>query len=138
MSLNEVSIKIPGEYIPNVFGQFDAFAKKIERTLHVTLVLRDDSLKIIGAQGNIDGAKEVFEQLIALAERGNVITEQNVNYALALLEEHGYFLSIAFSERAAFKYSSLKLFLSFSPIEPIISADVIYSSLKDRIRVSTC
>ena len=58
MSLNEVSIKIPGEYIPNVFGQFDAFAKKIERTLHVTLVLRDDSLKIIGAQGNIDGAKE--------------------------------------------------------------------------------
>lgn len=42
MSLNEVSIKIPGEYIPNVFGQFDAFAKKIERTLHVTLVLRDD------------------------------------------------------------------------------------------------
>ena len=88
MSLNEVSIKIPGEYIPNVFGQFDAFAKKIERTLHVTLVLRDDSLKIIGAQGNIEGAKEVFEQLIALAERGNVITEQNVNYALALLEEH--------------------------------------------------
>ena len=88
MSLNEVSIKIPGEYIPNVFGQFDAFAKKIERTLHVTLVLRDDSLKIIGAQGNINGAKEVFEQLIALAERGNVITEQNVNYALALLEEH--------------------------------------------------
>ena len=88
MSLNEVSIKILGEYIPTVFGQFDAFAKKIERTLHVTLVLRDDSLKIIGAQGNIDGAKEVFEQLIALAERGNVITEQNVNYALALLEEH--------------------------------------------------
>ena len=88
MSLNEVSIKIPGEYIPNVFGQFDAFAKKIERTLHVTLVLRDDSLKVIGAQGNIDGAKEVFKQRIALAERGNVITEQNVNYALALLEEH--------------------------------------------------
>ena len=88
MSLNEVSIKIPGEYIPNVFGQFDAFAKKIERTLHVTLVLRDDSLKIIGAQGNIDGAKEVFEQLTLLAKRGNVITEQNVNYALALLEEH--------------------------------------------------
>ena len=82
MSLNEVSIKIPGEYIPTVFGQFDAFAKKIERTLHVTLVLRDDSLKIIGAQGNIDGAKEVFEQLIALAERGNVITEQNVNYTI--------------------------------------------------------
>ena len=53
----EVSIKIPGEYIPNVFGQFDAFAKKIERTLHVTLVLRDDSLKIIGAQEILMGQK---------------------------------------------------------------------------------
>ena len=83
MSLNEVSIKIPGEYIPNVFGQFDAFAKKIERTLHVTLVLRDDSLKIIGAQGNIDGAKEVIEKLNAQAETGNIITEQNENSAHA-------------------------------------------------------
>lgn len=88
MSLNEASIKIPGEYIPNVFGQFDIFAKKIERTLNVTLVLREDSLKIIGSEANCNGAKEVFGQLIELAKRGNIITEQNVNYALALLEEH--------------------------------------------------
>ncbi|WP_455720949.1 PhoH family protein [Agathobacter sp.] len=88
MSLNEVSMKIPGEYIPNVFGQFDIFAKKIERTLNVTLVLREDSLKIIGSEANCNGAKEVFGQLIELAKRGNIITEQNVNYALALLEEH--------------------------------------------------
>jgi len=30
----------------------------------------------------------VFEQLYELAKRGNVISEQNVNYALALLQEH--------------------------------------------------
>ena len=57
MSLNEVSIKIPGEYIPNVFGQFDAFAKKIERTLHVTLVLRDDSLRLSERRGILMGQK---------------------------------------------------------------------------------
>ena len=34
------------------------------------------------------GAQEVFEQLYELAKRGNVISEQNVNYALALLQEH--------------------------------------------------
>ena len=79
MSLNEVSIKIPGEYIPNVFGQFDAFAKKIERTLHVTLVLRDDSLKIIGAQGNIDGAKEVFEQLSEVQRRRLLMLAEGVS-----------------------------------------------------------
>jgi phosphate starvation-inducible PhoH-like protein len=72
----------------NVFGQFDVNIKKIERTLGVTVVVREDQLKIIGNQSAIDGAGEVFTQLYELAKRGNVITEQNVNYALALLQEH--------------------------------------------------
>ena len=88
MSLNERILKIPQEQVSNVFGQFDANVKKIERQLGVTVVLRDDQIKIIGNEANIAGAAEVFEQLMKLAERGNVITEQNVNYALALLEEH--------------------------------------------------
>ncbi|MBD4632194.1 phosphate starvation-inducible protein PhoH, partial [Xanthomonas citri pv. citri] len=32
-------------------------------------------------------ASDVFMQLIELSRRGNVITEQNVDYALALMEE---------------------------------------------------
>ena len=48
MSLNEVSLRIPTEHMANVFGQFDANIKKIERTLGVTVVVRDDQLKIIG------------------------------------------------------------------------------------------
>jgi len=72
----------------NVFGQFDANIKKIERTLGVTVVVRDDQLKIIGTPSATSGAQEVFEQLYELAKRGNVISEQNVNYALALLQEH--------------------------------------------------
>lgn len=88
MSLNEVAMRMPREHVQNVFGQFDAFVKKIERTLGVTIVLREDQLKIIGNEINARGAMEVFNQLLELAKRGNVITEQNVNYALALLEEH--------------------------------------------------
>jgi phosphate starvation-inducible PhoH-like protein len=72
----------------NVFGQFDANIKKIERTLGVTVVVRDDQLKIIGTPSATSGTQEVFEQLYELAKRGNVISEQNVNYALALLQEH--------------------------------------------------
>ncbi|MEE1304529.1 MAG: PhoH family protein [Agathobacter sp.] len=79
---------IPENQVANVFGQFDVHIKKIERALKVTVVLRGDQLKVIGNESNAKGAYEVFSQLIALAERGNVITEQNVNYALALLEEH--------------------------------------------------
>lgn len=63
-------------------------SKKIERTLGVTVVVRDDQLKIIGTPSAASGAQEVFEQLYELAKRGNVISEQNVNYALALLQEH--------------------------------------------------
>ena len=88
MSLNEVSLRIPTEHMANVFGQFDANIKKIERTLGVTVVVRDDQLKIIGTPSAASGAQEVFEQLYELAKRGNVISEQNVNYALALLQEH--------------------------------------------------
>ncbi len=88
MSLNEAIITMPKEHVQNVFGQFDAFAKKIEKTLGVTIVLREDQLKIIGNEQNARGAREVFNQLLELSKRGNVITEQNVNYALALLEEH--------------------------------------------------
>ena len=75
-------------YKRQVFGQFDANIKKIERTLGVTVVVRDDQLKIIGTPSATSGAQEVFEQLYELAKRGNVISEQNVNYALALLQEH--------------------------------------------------
>ena len=88
MSLNEVSIKIPENQVSNVFGQFDVHIKKIERTLAVTVVLRGDQLKVIGNEQNAKAAVNVFTQLIALANRGNVITEQNVNYALSLLDEH--------------------------------------------------
>ena len=88
MSLNEVSLRIPAEQMANVFGQFDVNIKKIERALGVTVIAREDQLKIIGNEAAINGAAEVFGQLAKLAERGNVITEQNVNYALALLQEH--------------------------------------------------
>ena len=88
MSLNEVSLRIPTEHMVNVFGQFDVNIKKIERTLGVTVIVRDDQVKIIGNESAANGAAEVFNQLYELSKRGNVIAEQNVNYALALLQEH--------------------------------------------------
>ena len=35
MGILETMIDIPAEHEKNVFGQFDIFAKKIERALHV-------------------------------------------------------------------------------------------------------
>lgn len=90
MNLSEVSVNIPVELMPNVFGQFDIHTKKIEKTLGVTVVVRDDQIKLIGSEGACKGAAEVLHSLSELAKRGNEITEQNVNYALALcLEDKG-------------------------------------------------
>ena len=83
----EISLEIPVEHAGNIFGQFDENIKKIERTLNVTLVSRNGSLKILGNPISAKRAKSILEQLIELAKRGNTITMQNVNYALALAAE---------------------------------------------------
>ena len=84
MSVIETIIDIPAEHERNVCGQFDQYIKKIERTLHVTMVARDGDLKIIGPEEMVRKAKSVFGNLIELSMRGNSITQQNVDYALAL------------------------------------------------------
>ena len=87
MSILEEIIEIPAEHESNIFGQFDAYAKKIERTLHVTLIARDGDVKILGEAIRVNQAKRVMEQLVALSMRGNTISEQNVDYALSLVFE---------------------------------------------------
>ena len=78
---------LPAEHEKNIFGQFDEHIKLIERTLNVTLIARDGVLKILGNAFRTDQARRLFEQLLELSRRGNVITRQNVNYALSLLME---------------------------------------------------
>lgn len=84
MSLVEKTIDIPAEHEKNVFGQLDAYIKIIEKTLNVTMVSRDGEIKVIGEKANVEKAEQVFGELTELSGRGNVITEQNVNYALSL------------------------------------------------------
>ena len=87
MGIMETVIDIPAEHEANVFGQFDVYAKKIERTLHVTLIARGEKIKIMGGAQAVDKAKRVLSQLTELSRRGNTIQEQNVDYTLALVME---------------------------------------------------
>ena len=87
MGLIEAIMDIPAEQQSNVFGQFDAYAKKIERTLHVTLIARGESVKIMGEASRVEQARKVLSQLAELSRRGNNVEEQNVDYTLALLME---------------------------------------------------
>ena len=87
MGILETMIDIPAEHEKNVFGQFDIFAKKIERALHVTLIARDGKVKVLGEEKNVEKAQQVLSQLTELSRRGNTIQEQNVDYALSLTME---------------------------------------------------
>lgn len=87
-SVTEKSIVIPTDHMSNIFGQFDENIKKIEKTLAVTIVSRDDAVKIMGNPSDIDAAARVMTQLLALSQRGNNINEQSVNYTLSLAMEN--------------------------------------------------
>ncbi len=82
--ISEQEYAFPSEHAVNVFGQFDANMKKIERHLSVTIIFREDKLKIIGSEVNVRRANDVIRELTELSSRGNIITEQDVNYALSL------------------------------------------------------
>ena len=84
MSIIETMIDVPADHMQNVCGQLDSYMKKIERSLRVSLIPRDDAIKIIGPEGAVKKAKSVFSNLLELSHRGNTITEQNVDYALSL------------------------------------------------------
>ena len=88
METHEVILEIPLEHERNLFGGLDCHVKKIERTLRVSVILRDGAVKLVGSKSAVEQAKNVFSELLTLSERGNTITEQNVDYVLALSKEH--------------------------------------------------
>lgn len=87
MSVLESIVGMDQSLQKTIFGEFDAYLKKIERTLHVTVISRENELKLIGTEVSVNRAKAVLNELATLARRGNEIGEQNVDYALALSME---------------------------------------------------
>lgn len=84
----EKTIQLPSEHARNIYGAFDSYFKKIERAFTVSMINRDDSLKIIGNESHVDMAVNVIDELFKLSVKGNQITEQQVDYAIAMQMEH--------------------------------------------------
>ena len=77
-------LEIPSDHDKNIFGSFDTYLKKIEKTLDVDIIERNGLVKIIGDEGAAGRAENVLRGLLELSLRGNQITEQNVDYILSL------------------------------------------------------
>lgn len=71
-----------------VFGPGDLFIRKIEKKFNVTIQIRDDAVKIEGADTKIRKAYQVLQTLIALSEKNGELTEQQVDYAMILEDEN--------------------------------------------------
>ncbi len=84
MGVLQTTADIPVEHQKNVFGPFDGYLKKIESKLGVTIVMRENDIKVIGPEKSIDAAKRVLYTLTEMSKRGNEITEQNVDYCLSM------------------------------------------------------
>ena len=87
MSIIETVVTIPASLEANIFGQFDQHVKRIEKILNVTIISREGNIKVLGSEHSSRKAAQIIESLAALAKAGNTITEQNVDYALALAME---------------------------------------------------
>lgn len=69
-----------------IFGSFDENMRLLEQELSVTVVCRDDQLKISGEAEPVLYAVKVVEGLISLSGRGETINEQNVRYLIGLVK----------------------------------------------------
>ena len=76
MSEVESLINIPVEHCSNIFGQFDEYAKVIEKTLKVTIIVRDSSVKVIGAEAAVQRASGLLNYLYELSKRGNRLQDR--------------------------------------------------------------
>ena len=83
----ELQADVPASRELQIFGQFDENRKLIERTLGVTLISRDGSLKILGPAQSANAAKSLIHELDRLAAKGSEITRQNVTYGLSMAME---------------------------------------------------
>lgn len=83
----EEFLPIPLEHSRNIFGQFDCHARKLERAFGISIINRDEGIKLIGPQSSVERGEKVLNQLWQLSRRGNQIQEQNVDYAIAMTME---------------------------------------------------
>ncbi|MFI3206002.1 MAG: PhoH family protein [Clostridia bacterium] len=75
------------QYIAEIFGNFDENQNIIEKIFDVHIVFRDSKLKVIGEEENVDKAIRTLNGIIALLEKGEAISTQQIYYCMDLVDE---------------------------------------------------
>lgn len=76
------------EHAINLFGNFDGNINVIEEGFDVSIISRDNEIRIVGKADNVDRASRVVQRLMSVAVQGEVITRQSVSYLVQLANEN--------------------------------------------------
>ncbi|MFA0814401.1 MAG: PhoH family protein [Anaerofustis sp.] len=80
-----------------LFGSGDEYIRFIEEKFGVSVVYRNDTMKISGEEEQIDKAAETIKSLLSLLKKGQVIEKHTVEYISGLVSE-GKIPSIAYND----------------------------------------
>lgn len=75
------------EQLVNLFGNFDENIKRIEKKYGVAVTSHGSQIKIRGEVTEVMNAVRTVNALIAMINKGEQITDQNVDYVAALVED---------------------------------------------------
>lgn len=88
MYLTEQSIEdIDSVILAGLFGNYDKNIKLIEKQYSVSILIREDKIKISGEDENVDKAARVIKSLINVAKIEKNVNEQEVRYCMSLNNE---------------------------------------------------
>jgi phosphate starvation-inducible PhoH-like protein len=70
-----------------LFGNFDEHIKLIERHYGVDITFRDTALKVSGIDRSVAEATRAINELIAIMQKGESITDQTIRYIFTLVDD---------------------------------------------------
>ncbi len=73
--------------ILSLFGSYDENINMIQREYNVVVLNRGSDIRISGESDGVENAARAVETLLALAENGEQINEQNIRYVFSLVKE---------------------------------------------------
>lgn len=90
--MNQRQIQLPDTLdISALFGSFDANVKLLEKALSVSITCRENVLKITGEEEQVEKCGAVLHALIGILNKGELIDEQKIIYAITMVQENGGF-----------------------------------------------
>ena len=85
MSSIENIVDLSSSDIKEIFGEYDENVKKIERALHVSILSKENGIKIIGGEVEAERARKIINDLAMLIHKGGSVTPQSVDYCISIV-----------------------------------------------------